>query len=214
MPQVKKKEARQAILDAAYALFRKQGYYRTTLRQIAKRSNMSLANVYVYFGSKYEIVFEIYDPWMKSKITALEAEASKIADPEKRLRHIIFALWKEIPAANNGFARNIMQALSIGTGKPSYSPQMIRWIEGKLTELILSCVPKNQQAHIKDGSYAHILMMAFDGFAINYTLNPSAACNEAIVDAVCGAILGRQFTPPKRPRRAPARHRPSTGLPA
>jgi len=82
MPQVKKREMRQAILDGSYLLFRKQGYYQTTLRQIAREAGTSLANVYVYFASKYEIVFEIYDPWMTAKITQLEREAARIKHPD------------------------------------------------------------------------------------------------------------------------------------
>ena len=95
MPQVKKQETRKAILDAAYALFRKQGYYQTTLRQIASRAHTSLANVYVYFNSKYQIVFELYDPWMAAKIEQLEHDAISIKDPRERLRHVLLTLWHE-----------------------------------------------------------------------------------------------------------------------
>jgi hypothetical protein len=36
--------------------------YETTLRQITSQAHTSLANVYVYFDSKYQIVFEVYEP--------------------------------------------------------------------------------------------------------------------------------------------------------
>ncbi len=209
MPQVKKKEMRKAILDAAYALFRKQGYYQTTLRQIAKRAHTSLANVYVYFESKYQIVFEIYDPWMTAKIVELEREAAAIRDPRARLRHVLSTFWGEIPAANNGFARNIMQALSIASTGKDYNPQMVRWIEAKITKLILGCLPANRRPLAANGSLAHVLVMAFDGFVINQGLNPAAACNELIIDVICLALLGRGAATSKpvqaRPERAPRR---------
>jgi AcrR family transcriptional regulator len=201
MPQVKKREMRQAILDGSYLLFRKQGYYQTTLRQIAREAGTSLANVYVYFASKYEIVFEIYDPWMTAKITQLEREAARIKHPDDRLRHILFTLWGDIPSANNGFARNIMQALSMARGAKQYNPQMIKWMEDKLTALVVSCLPAQRRKLAGDGSIAHVLMMAFDGFVINYDLNPSAACSQLIVDAIGTALLGRKLRAPRRARQ-------------
>src|SRR6187431_2354318 len=106
--QTKKDDRRAAILAASYKLFTKHGYHRTTLRQIAKAAGVSLANVYIYFASKYQIVFELYDPWMAAQIEQLISEAPAIADRQKRLRHIILTVWRDIPAAQNGFARNIM----------------------------------------------------------------------------------------------------------
>src|SRR5262249_3202799 len=164
MPQVKKQETRKAILDAAYALFRKRGYYQTTLRQIASRANTSLANVYVYFDSKYQIVFELYDPWMAAKINQLEQDVVRIKSPRQRLRRILFTLWGEIPVANNGFARNIMQALSIASTPRDYDPKMVRWIEKKLTKLVLDCLPADRHGLASSGALAHVLVMAFDGF--------------------------------------------------
>jgi AcrR family transcriptional regulator len=195
MPQVKKQETRKAILDAAYALFRKQGYYETTLRQIASRAHTSLANVYVYFDSKYQIVFELYDPWMAAKITQLEQDANAITDPHQRLRHVLFTLWREIPAANNGFARNIMQALSIARTAKEYEPKMVRWIEAKVTKLLLSCLPADRHSVAANGALAHVLVMAFDGFVINQGLNPSAVCNEHVVEAICSSLLVSRTRP-------------------
>ena len=71
MAQTKKDDRRAAILAASYKLFTKHGYHRTTLRQIAKAAGVSLANVYIYFASKYQIVFELYDPWMAAQIEQL-----------------------------------------------------------------------------------------------------------------------------------------------
>src|SRR5262249_49368478 len=135
---------RKAILDAAYKLFRKQGYHQTTLRQIAQEADTSLANVYVYFPSKYQILFELYDPWMADKILQLEQDVVAIKNPRRRLRHVLFTLWREIPAANNGFARNVMQALSTASNA-GYDPKMVRWIESKLTRLILDCLPAGRR---------------------------------------------------------------------
>ena len=191
MAQTKKDDRRAAILAAAYKLFTKHGYHRTTLRQIAKSAGVSLANVYIYFTSKYQIVFELYDPWMAARIEQLIQEAPAITDKRKRLRHVILTLWRDIPAAQNGFARNIMQALSTQSADDGYDPKMIAWIESQITTLIAECLPPTRRRLLEDGQIGHVMMMAFDGFVINQGLNPKAACTENVADSLCAFLLGR-----------------------
>jgi AcrR family transcriptional regulator len=191
MAQIKKDDRRAAILTASYKLFTEQGYHRTTLRQIAKAADVSLANVYIYFRSKYQIVFELYDPWMAARIEQLVSEARAIADKRKRLRHIILTLWRDIPAAQNGFARNIMQALSTQSADGDYDPKMIGWIEAQIATLVGECLPPGRKRLLQDGRMGHVMMMAFDGFVINQGLNPKAACTEDIADGLCAFLLGR-----------------------
>jgi AcrR family transcriptional regulator len=211
MAQVKKEEGRNAILRAAAELFSRKGYHDATLREISAMAEMSLSNVYVYFRSKYDILFAINDPWVRSWFDLLEQDAMLIPDQRKRLAHIIGTVWRDVPAAHNGFARNIMQALSEGPAKREYDPTMLRWLEAKLSRLLISCMPDDRKALLADGQVAHILMMAFDGFAINATVNPAAACNDATVRAVCELLLP---SPPdakgaqpagKKERKAPRR---------
>ena len=57
MAQVKKPQARTAILDAALRLFRRQSYHATTLAQVAREAGMSSATLYVYFNSKLDILY-------------------------------------------------------------------------------------------------------------------------------------------------------------
>jgi len=190
MAQIKKNDRRAAILTASYKLFTKHGYHRTTLRQIAKAAGVSLANVYIYFRSKYQIVFELYDPWMAARVEQLVSEAPSIAEKRKRLRHIILTLWRDIPAAQNGFARNIMQALSTQNSDDGYDPKMIAWIEAQITMLIADCLPPVRRRLLQDGRIGHVMMMAFDGFVINQGLNPKAACTEDIAEVLCTFLLG------------------------
>ncbi|MET0207993.1 MAG: TetR/AcrR family transcriptional regulator, partial [Burkholderiaceae bacterium] len=62
MAQHKKTEVREAILEGAFELFSTQGYAATTLSQIAKSAGVSSGNIYIYFESKLDILYAIYDP--------------------------------------------------------------------------------------------------------------------------------------------------------
>lgn len=50
---------RQAILDAAAAIFQEQGFERTSMEDIRKRADFSKATLYSYFPSKEELFMEI-----------------------------------------------------------------------------------------------------------------------------------------------------------
>ena len=50
---------RRHILDAAVMCFLEQGYHQTGVRDIAKRANVSLGNLYNYFPGKHDVLVEI-----------------------------------------------------------------------------------------------------------------------------------------------------------
>ena len=89
MAQVKKPAVREAILDAAHRLFREQSYNGTTLSQIAGEAEISTANLYSYFPSKFDILYSIYDPWLRERLKRLEIELAAIRNSRKRLKHLI-----------------------------------------------------------------------------------------------------------------------------
>ncbi len=189
MAQRQKAEIRDAIMNSAFRQFSKRGYTGATIPQIAAGASVSTANFYVYFRSKLEVVFAIYEPWLRMQLDKLEEESDSIAEPERRLRHILSALWRGIPAMNNGFSTNIMQALSAATRDEGYESRAIQWAEGKIAgmikrTLVLAGAPPVDSAHL-----THVFFMAFDGFSLNYHLNPWAACNDAIVDTFCQLLL-------------------------
>lgn len=54
-------DTRERILDAALALFRKQGFDATTMRNVAAACKLSLGAAYYYFPSKEAIVLAYYE---------------------------------------------------------------------------------------------------------------------------------------------------------
>ena len=112
MVQVKKEQVRKAILAVAWRLFSRRSYQRTTLSQIAREAGISSANLYVYFDSKLDILYAVYEPWMRERLMRLEAKVARLDRPLDRVRLILRALWKDIPAEENGFVNNIVQAIS------------------------------------------------------------------------------------------------------
>lgn len=60
--QVKKKEVRNKILEVAKQEFLNLGYERASLREMAKKANVTKGNIYTYFGGKDDLFCELTKP--------------------------------------------------------------------------------------------------------------------------------------------------------
>lgn len=191
MVQRKKPEARDAILAGAFRLFSRNGYAATTLTDIAREAGMSTGNVYIYFGSKLEILYAIYDPWLRARVEALEQELARIKSPNRRIRRLLCALWRDIPAEENGFLNNIMQAISAAGPSEGYRSTLVRWFERRIAAIIADALPPDRRARLSRTRIAHVLIMAFDGFGIQRHLHPKGATiDDSTINAVAAMLVG------------------------
>ncbi|MBV8744101.1 MAG: TetR/AcrR family transcriptional regulator [Xanthobacteraceae bacterium] len=210
MVQVKKPQTRAAILDAAQRLFRRQSYHTTTLAQIAHAAGMSTANLYVYFGSKLDILYAVYEPWMHARLDMLQQKVNRTDLPLDRLRLILRTLWRDIPAEENGFVNNIVQALSTAGPGETYKPALLNWMEERIGGMIRDALPAQRQGVVDKTRLAHLLVMALDGYSIHNHINPRGVADNATIDAMAELLLGTARQP--RPRHTKgngrlARHR-------
>ncbi len=191
MAQHKKTEIREAILAGAFSLFSERGYAATTVTDIARAAKVSPGNVYIYFGSKLEILYALYDPWLRNRIGRLEEELARIRSPRSRLRRLLKALWCDIPAEENGFLNNIMQAISSTAPSEGYRPTLVQWLEQRITAVVVAAVPPPRRARLRRVRIAHVLIMAFDGFAIHRHLHPDQTpVDEATIQAFVTMLIG------------------------
>jgi AcrR family transcriptional regulator len=205
LAQVKKAALREAILTAAFRLFRDQGYNGSTLGEIASEAGVSTANLYSYFRSKLDILYCIYEPWLQERFRQLENELTAIRDPRKRLRRLIAVLWRDIPAETKGFANNIIQAVSGADPEEGYDPSLLHMAEGKVSDILRRTLPHDRLAVVDVETLAHVMFMAFDGFAMSVHVNPDAACGNDEIDLLCDLVLGTPDRPLRRKGLAKAR---------
>lgn len=189
MVQVKKPAQREAILKRAFQLFARKGFKKTTMAEIAAASNMTVANIYVYFPSKLHLLYDIYDPIQKRQLETLAEEVRRIDAPRDKLRHLFYGLWHAIPAEDNGFANNLMQALADEPPRRGKINDLLTWCENFVTALIRESLPEERRALAADNRLAHLTWMAFDGFVINWRLG-DIRDTEGVVELVCDLLLG------------------------
>src|SRR3954464_11698845 len=68
----KSQKSRDAILRAAAALFRHQGYSGTTLRQIASLAKTKAGSIYYHFDSKEEILKEVLERGLQHVVESVK----------------------------------------------------------------------------------------------------------------------------------------------
>jgi len=185
--QVKKVEVEQAITQAAYELFMEHGYSGTRIPQIAKKAGVSAANIYVYFGSKLDILTSIYEKWFAERLEDLKRSLKECVTPEERLKQIFLSMWLDFPAADNGFCNNLIEALSDKGTKEKYSSSLRVSVEQSLSKMLASCLPGMKRNQHK--AIATFLLMAFDGYALNYHLHDGKLGSSEEIDFLCRMIL-------------------------
>ncbi len=91
-------KTKEKILEVAFTLFCKKGYYNTTTNEIAKQTDVSIGSLYSYFKDKDSILLEILELYNQQFITAKEevlAQADIFEEDKKAwLRLLINAFIK------------------------------------------------------------------------------------------------------------------------
>jgi AcrR family transcriptional regulator len=185
MAQTKKEDVRDSILEAAFRQFSERGYVETSIPAIAREAGISTANVYVYFKSKLEILYTLYEPWLMERLDKLDRSLTRVKDPRERFQHLLTALWRDLPREDNGFANNVMQALSTASGGEGYSPKLRESFQQRVADWIAGCLRISRQGSMQ---VAGVLLMAFDGYAMNAHLGNGIVCDAATV-RVLGEML-------------------------
>jgi AcrR family transcriptional regulator len=80
-----KQELREAIIEAAAALFLEKGYEQFSLRQVAEQIGYSATTIYLYFADKDDLLFTVVDRAFARFDERLAEVAASIDDPLERL---------------------------------------------------------------------------------------------------------------------------------
>jgi AcrR family transcriptional regulator len=88
----------QDILGAAARLLAAHGYYGLSMRELARETGMSLANLYNYFPSKEELVFALQTRAFEALIASAEQSLAGVEGPDQRLYTFILSHVRYVTA--------------------------------------------------------------------------------------------------------------------
>ena len=143
-------DTRLRILDAAELLFTEQGFEATTLRQITGAAEVNLAAVNYHFGSKEELIREVFRrrlTWLNQQrlkeLARLEAEAGDAPVKPSRILEVFFGEALKMAADTQGGGRTFMRLLGRTYTKPS------EFVRGFLAEEYAAVTARFKAALIK-----------------------------------------------------------------
>lgn len=152
MARLSKEERKVSIMQKALQLFSKEGFYATTIPDIAKNVGMSVGNMYNYFTSKEALAKEliVYISEILGK-ELREINEMEISTKEKigKITHMYFNLAKERPETIEYFLRVYLSNREIFTKECS---GMI-CVSSFVTELMIFFDDGVQCGELKDQNF-------------------------------------------------------------
>ncbi|HWE23349.1 MAG TPA: TetR/AcrR family transcriptional regulator [Myxococcales bacterium] len=82
-------DKRERILDAAVKVFAERGYFSSTVAEIARAAGVADGTIYLYFKSKDDLLFELFDEKMTQLIAQATAALAQEPDAPSRLKRFI-----------------------------------------------------------------------------------------------------------------------------
>ena len=78
-------EKRRQIVEGAIQVFKKKGYHKATVREIAREARIGLGSIYDYVNSKDDILYLFFENYATTFFEKVRSRASGVADPLLRL---------------------------------------------------------------------------------------------------------------------------------
>ncbi len=115
MATTKAEETSLRILDSALTLFRRDGFEKATMRDIAAEAGVATGAAYYYYPSKDAIVMAFYERACEAMQPEIEAALAGVKGLENRLRGLI-----SVKLAHFAENRGVLRALLRNGADPAY----------------------------------------------------------------------------------------------
>lgn len=133
-------ERREQIVRAAVKLFSGQGYYATTIQQIAREAGISVGLVYQYFRDKDDVLFLSLKDVLETYEREIPRAVEGIAHPLERLRAAIRAYCGVIDGLREATVLTYRSSKSLRTERRRYikdgETRTNRLLEGYLQDCV------------------------------------------------------------------------------
>ena len=114
--ETKKEQTKRKILDVSLQLFQKNGFGRTTMRDIAKKSGIALGTTYNYFPTKEHIALFFFERALEKVTERYQAEEPTDASLEEKL-FLLISLELEHVAPYEEFLNLIVTHAALPTSR-------------------------------------------------------------------------------------------------
>lgn len=134
-------QTRKRILDAAYRLFRRQGYSRVSMDEIAAATTVTKRTLYYHFKSKDQLLADVLEAQHHLALAAFQTFGDRLSGSPEAIVDGLFkelAVWSDKPRwAGSGFTPLVIELADL----PGHPARLIARrhktiLEGHLGELL------------------------------------------------------------------------------
>src|SRR5215207_1078419 len=134
-------QTRKRILDAAYRLFRRQGYSRVSMDEIAAATGVTKRTLYYHFESKDQLLAHVLEAQHQLALAAFKTFGDRLSGSPEAIVDGLFrelAVWADRPRwAGSGFTRLVIELADL----PGHPARLIArrhkaMLEAHLAELL------------------------------------------------------------------------------
>ena len=134
-------QTRKRILDAAYRLFRRQGYSRVSMDEIAAATGVTKRTLYYHFESKDQLLAHVLEAQHQLALAAFKTFGDRLSGSPEAIIDGLFrelAVWADRPRwAGSGFTRLVIELADL----PGHPARLIArrhkaMLEAHLAELL------------------------------------------------------------------------------
>jgi AcrR family transcriptional regulator len=133
---------RQAILDGAYGLFRRKGFVRVSMDEIAASAAVTKRTLYYHFTSKDLLLAQVLEAQHALALPAFRTFGEGLAgSPESMIDHLFkdLAVWSDQPRwAGSGFTRLVIELADLRGHPARLIARHKAMLEGHLADLLAS----------------------------------------------------------------------------
>jgi AcrR family transcriptional regulator len=197
MPKVSPEhgDARQRqILDAALACFSRQGFHKTTMKDIVRESGLSAGAIYNYFSSKAEIVDAIARERHASERALLEAALAESDEPLE-LRDLARAFFSGFASEQQRTGRRVgVEVWAEALRNPQVLVTVRRGVDEPrrlLAELVREAQARDElPPDLDPEGTARVMVALFQGFVLQQAWDPDADIERylAAVELILSAL--------------------------
>jgi AcrR family transcriptional regulator len=132
---------RKTILDATYVLFRRKGYTRVSMDEIAAAARVTKRTLYYHFESKDALLAAMLEEQHALALAAFKTFADRLGDSPDVIVDALFrglAVWADTPRwAGSGFTRLVIELADLrGHPARTIARRHKALLEGHLVELL------------------------------------------------------------------------------
>ena len=151
------------ILDAAESIFAEQGFFRTTMRQIALKAEFALGTIYSYFGSKKQLYEKVIETKVNELVSFVTKEMADTPSAQGQIEKFIQAkmtfLHKNLP-----FLRLYLTEVDVPRANVKHIlPEKVRERYDSMLCYLTGIIRRGMQEGLFKPMDARVIVKAIDG---------------------------------------------------